>query len=242
MNAVILDVSGVLRDNQQAIWDSCQRALEQEGITLSATAEQAYRLRGLAQYNLVENAIEALYALDQEKIPVDAAVDSPDDIADAVKKHPLSKKIEIALDAKADFRRTDANHLASIQPLPRSKTALENFAKKYQLGAFSNGGTKFNRAWLAFHGLDRFFKAILAEQDVPRKKPHPDGILTCAKLLDTRPQESYYVGDAQSDMLAAKNAEAVPIGVLSGAATKKQLEAAGAFQVYADACEASEAL
>ncbi|MBI4360275.1 HAD family hydrolase [Candidatus Micrarchaeota archaeon] len=242
MKAVILDVSGVLRDNRQAIWDSCRRALSAKGIAVTASADHAYRLRGLTEYNLVENAIEAICALQDENVDVQDAIENPEKIADAVKKHPLPDKHGIAQDAKADFRRTDADHLASIHPLPKSRQALENFTKKYKVGAFSNGGTAFNRAWLSFHGLDGFFGAILAEQDVPRKKPHPDGIWACAKQLDVNPTDAYYVGDAQSDMIAAQNAQAVPIGVLSGAATKKQLERAGAFHVYADACEASEAL
>lgn len=245
--AVLLDVSGVLRDNKQAIWNSYLRVLKPagfdlEGSALKADAHLAYRLRGISKYNLVENCIEALWALQQEGVTLADALSRPELIDVAVQKSPFSEKMVWALKVKADFRRTDEAYLASVPPLARSLEALEFLSEKFDLGVVSNSGSIFNKAWLDTHGFSRFFKVFVAEQEVRRKKPFPDGIELACGQLGVSCSRCYYVGDAQSDMLAANNAGSVPVGVLSGTATRKQLEEAGAHRVFEDLWEASQAL
>jgi len=247
MQAVLLDVSGVLRDNRQAMWNSYVRVLEPAGFALhsgalQADASSAYRLRGFSKYNLVENGIEALWALQQDGIPLHEALAHPDKIAAAVSAHPFPEKKEWALKVKADFRRTDEAYLASVPPVPHAHAALHRLSAKYKLAVVSNSGSVFNRAWLDAHGFSRFFRTFVAEQDVERKKPFPDGILLACRRLFVRPERCYYVGDAQSDVVAAQNAGAVPIGVLSGTASKDQLMHAGALETFEDLWAFAEAL
>lgn len=246
MKAVLLDVSGVLRDNRQAMWNSYARILKPAGFaldgTLQADAWGAYRLRGLTKYNLVENCIEALWALQQEGVALSDALRRPGLIDAAVSHHPFAAKKEWALKVKADFRRTDAAYLDSVPPVLHAKAALHRLSAKYRLAVVSNSGSLFNKAWLDAHGFSRFFRVFVAEQDVSRKKPFPDGILLASLRLFVRPQQCYYVGDAQSDMFAAMAAQAVPVGVLSGTGTREQLEQAGADFVFDDLWEASQRL
>ncbi len=247
MRAVLLDISGVLRDNRQAMWNSYLRVLKPAGFaldggTLQADAWTAYRLRGLSKYNLVENCIEALWALQQDGVSLGEALRKPVLIDVAVSRHTFLEKKEWAQKVKADFRRTDAAYLDSVPPIAHARAALHRLSAKYALGVVSNSGSVFNKSWLDAHGVSRFFRTFVAEQDVQRKKPHPDGILLACNRLFVRPQQCYYVGDAQSDMLAALAANAVPIGVLSGTASQGQLEQAGAEMVFTDLWEASSRL
>jgi len=245
MKAVLLDVSGVMRDNKAAMWDSYRRVLEPAGFDLAvlgADAESAYRLRGFQKYNLVENCIEALWALQQEGVILSEALGEPEKIDAAVSRHPFVEKAVWAQKVKADFRRTDSEYLASVPPIAHARAALTRLSARYALAVVSNSGTAFNKAWLDLHGFSRFFRAFVAEQDVPRKKPFPDGILLACRRLFVKPQQCYYVGDAQSDVAAALAAKAVPVGVLSGTATREQLEPAGAWRVFDDLWAATKVL
>lgn len=239
MKAVLLDVSGVLRDNLSAIYKSYTRVLEPAGWRIIASPKDAYRLRALARYNLLENTLEALHALSEEGLPLDEALLSPGRIDRAVGKHPLTGKEDWAKKVKSDFRRTDSAYLQSIPPLQGSREGLVRLSARYRLAAVSNSGSDFNKVWLGHHGFSRFFSVFIGEQEVARKKPHPDGLLLAAEKLFVPVDTCFYVGDAQSDMLAAKNAGAVPVGVLTGTADRNLLEKAGAALVFDNLFEAS---
>jgi phosphoglycolate phosphatase-like HAD superfamily hydrolase len=70
---------------------------------------------------------------------------------------------------------------------------------------------------------------------VQRAKPEPDLFLACAEQLEVSPDECYVVGDAVWDLLAARRAHMLSIGLLSGGYGEDELIRAGAFRVYRDA-------
>jgi HAD superfamily hydrolase (TIGR01509 family) len=76
---------------------------------------------------------------------------------------------------------------------------------------------------------------VVARGDVTRAKPEPDLFLECARRLGAAPDDCYVVGDAVWDLLAARRAKMLSIGVLSGGYGEDELARAGAFQVYRDA-------
>ena len=242
MKSVLLDVSGVLRDNLQAIFESYRRVLGPAGWTLDVTPMQAYRLRGFARYNLLENFLEALFALSQEQVPLKTALKWPQRVGLCVQKHPLLDKTEWADKVKKDFRRMDSPYLQSVPVLPGSREALFRLAAKFKIAAVSNSGSSFNKAWLKAHGLDRFFSIFVGEQEVRRKKPHPDGILLACRHLYVIPEQTYFVGDSESDIMAAREARSRPLGVLTGTATREQLEGAGAENVFQNLLELSKTI
>jgi phosphoglycolate phosphatase-like HAD superfamily hydrolase len=69
---------------------------------------------------------------------------------------------------------------------------------------------------------------------VAHAKPDPDLFLAAAALLGVAPQHAFVVGDSVWDLLAARRAGALGIGVLSGGYGREELERAGAYRVYAD--------
>lgn len=55
-------------------------------------------------------------------------------------------------------------------------------------------------------GLDRFVETAVLVEDTTRHKPHPDPILKCLERMDLPPGEVLYVGDAPTDLQAARAA------------------------------------
>jgi HAD superfamily hydrolase (TIGR01509 family) len=78
---------------------------------------------------------------------------------------------------------------------------------------------------------------VVARGDVARAKPEPDLFLACAERLGVSPDRCYVIGDAVWDLLAARRARMLSVGLLSGGYGEDELQAAGAFRVYRDADE-----
>jgi phosphoglycolate phosphatase-like HAD superfamily hydrolase len=72
---------------------------------------------------------------------------------------------------------------------------------------------------------------------VRHAKPDPDLFLAAAALLGVDPRHTMVVGDSVWDLLAARRAGALGIGLQSGGYGREELERAGAYRVYADPAE-----
>jgi len=83
---------------------------------------------------------------------------------------------------------------------------------------------------------------VVDRGDVLRAKPEPDLFLECARRLGVGVEEVYVVGDAVWDLLAARRARMLSVGLLSGGYGEEELERAGAFRVYRDAEELRRSL
>jgi HAD superfamily hydrolase (TIGR01549 family) len=73
---------------------------------------------------------------------------------------------------------------------------------------------------------------VIQRSDVSRAKPEPDLFLACQRKLGIPQNNCYVVGDAVWDMLAARRANILSIGLLSGGVSEGELSSAGAFRVY----------
>jgi len=78
---------------------------------------------------------------------------------------------------------------------------------------------------------------VVERGDVLRAKPEPDLFLACAERMGVPPAECYVVGDAVWDLLAARRAGMLSVGLQSGGYGEAELTASGAFRVYRDAEE-----
>ena len=83
---------------------------------------------------------------------------------------------------------------------------------------------------------------VIERGNVARAKPEPDLFLACQEALGVEAAECYVVGDAVWDLLAARRAQMLSIGLLSGGYGADELLDAGAFRVYADAAELHRSL
>jgi HAD superfamily hydrolase (TIGR01509 family) len=83
---------------------------------------------------------------------------------------------------------------------------------------------------------------VIERRDVARAKPEPDLFLACQAKLGVPAAECYVVGDAVWDLLAARRANMLSVGLLSGGYGEEELLASGAFRVYRDTAELHRSL
>lgn len=75
---------------------------------------------------------------------------------------------------------------------------------------------------------------VITRDDVEHAKPNPDLWLAAAARLGVPAAQSIAVGDSVWDLLAARRAGALGVGLLSGGYGQEELERAGAYRVYED--------
>jgi HAD superfamily hydrolase (TIGR01509 family) len=75
---------------------------------------------------------------------------------------------------------------------------------------------------------------IVTRDQVPYAKPDPDLFLAAAARLGAPIENAIVVGDSVWDLLAARRARALGVGLLSGGYGQDELERAGAYRVYED--------
>src|SRR5438128_664522 len=75
---------------------------------------------------------------------------------------------------------------------------------------------------------------IVTRDQVGHAKPDPDLFLAAAERLRMPIGDSVVVGDSVWDLLAARRARALGVGLLSGGYGQDELERAGAYRVYQD--------
>jgi HAD superfamily hydrolase (TIGR01509 family) len=75
---------------------------------------------------------------------------------------------------------------------------------------------------------------VVTRDQVAHAKPDPDLFLAAADRLGADVADAVVVGDSVWDLLAARRARALGVGLLSGGYGREELERAGAYRVYND--------
>jgi HAD superfamily hydrolase (TIGR01549 family) len=83
---------------------------------------------------------------------------------------------------------------------------------------------------------------VIERGDVARAKPEPDLFLACQTRLSVAVEDCYVVGDAVWDLLAARRARMLSVGLLTGGYGEDELSRAGAYRVYRDAADLNASL
>jgi len=121
-----------------------------------------------------------------------------------------------------------------IRPLPGATRLLEHLTAGGVPWAIatSGRGESANPA-VATLGLKGEIPLVTRDR-VRHAKPDPDLFLAAADLLGVSIEHSVVVGDSVWDLLAARRARALSVGLLSGGYGQDELERAGAYRVYED--------
>jgi HAD superfamily hydrolase (TIGR01509 family) len=121
-----------------------------------------------------------------------------------------------------------------VRPLPGARELLAYLTESGVPWAIATSGRiESARPTLDTLGVDS--KATIVTRDqVEHAKPDPDLFLTAAERLGVPISDSVVVGDSVWDLLAARRARALGVGLLSGGYGQDELERAGAYRVYQD--------
>lgn len=99
---------------------------------------------------------------------------------------------------------------------PGMREVLGEIGKHAKLAVLTNKPGEMSRAIVRELGLDRCFIEVIGGDDLPTRKPDPEGLLKLAGLAQVRPDETALVGDSAVDVLTARNAGGLAIGVSWG--------------------------
>jgi HAD superfamily hydrolase (TIGR01549 family) len=125
-------------------------------------------------------------------------------------------------------------HFDSVRPLPGATELLATLSENGVPWAIATSGAgRYAQLALELLGLGEQTPLITRDQ-VRYAKPDPDLFLTAAERIGVDIRESIVVGDSVWDLLAARRARSLGIGVLSGGYGREELFYAGAFRVYED--------
>jgi HAD superfamily hydrolase (TIGR01509 family) len=144
--------------------------------------------------------------------------------------------------AKADIANAQRWHaeaygrmINQVRPLPGACELLAHLSEKKVPWAIATSG-RMESAGLALKvlGVDPRKATVITRDQVRYAKPDPDLFLAAAGRLGVQITASVVVGDSVWDLLAARRAHALGVGLLSGGYGQDELESAGAYRVYQD--------
>jgi HAD superfamily hydrolase (TIGR01549 family) len=122
-----------------------------------------------------------------------------------------------------------------IRPLPGAQALLATLTETGIRWAIATSGRfETARPVLDTLGIDLDRVPVVTRDQVRFAKPDPDLFLAAADRLGVDATTVSVVGDAVWDMLAARRARSLGIGLLSGGYGMEELERAGAYRVYED--------
>lgn len=124
--------------------------------------------------------------------------------------------------------------LGSIGPLPGARELLTTLTENSVPWAIATSGrAETAHSALGMLGLPEDTPMITRDL-VSHAKPDPDLFLAAASLLGVDAAGCMVVGDSVWDLLAARRAGALGLGLMSGGYGREELERAGAYRVYSD--------
>jgi phosphoglycolate phosphatase len=203
MRLIVFDCDGTLVDSQAGIVACVQAAFVAESLTPPATGA-VRRVVGLS-------LLEAMLELMVEPEPAVAAR-----LVDGYKAASRERR------GRPEFH----------EPLfPGARELLDALLEReLLLGVATGKAMRGLRFVLERHGLERHF-ATLQTADLHPSKPHPAMLRAAMAETGAAPGETMLVGDTTFDVLMARAAGAMPVGVSWGNHPAWELAAAGAEHV-----------
>jgi len=99
---------------------------------------------------------------------------------------------------------------------PGMRDALDAVGSRAKMAVLTNKPGEFSRAIVSALGLEGRFLGVVGGDDLKTRKPDPEGLLTLCAKAGAPPSGAALVGDSAVDILTAKNAGALSVGVLWG--------------------------
>ncbi len=122
-----------------------------------------------------------------------------------------------------------------VRPLPGATELLAYLTAAKLPWAIATSGRMISAQHnLRALGIDPETATVVTRDDVAHAKPDPDLFIAAADRLGSDIHSAVIVGDSIWDMLAARRAHGLGVGLLSGGYGQDELERGGAIRVYED--------
>lgn len=190
-----------------------EKAFEKHGIKLKYKIEPKYHLRSRPEYHSGKNFVRKLFELN---------------------KTPYKEELaENVLQAYKEMRRNPA-YLANMQKLvPGVEVLLRRARKKgIKLAIVSNANPVQANYLLEKYSLKKYFDIIVDDSCGLPEKPSPAKLQFVIEKFGVLPKDVIMIEDSVAGIGAALTAGIVPIGVLTGVASKSNLKKAKARHVF----------
>jgi HAD superfamily hydrolase (TIGR01509 family) len=211
--AFLFDLDGTLVDSVYQHVLAWREALEREGISLSVW--RIHRRIGMSG-GLLVNAL-----LRETGLPVT--------------REQTTRLRQYHAEAYAKL-------VTQVRPLPGARELLDQLTRSGVPWAIATSGwIESARPALELLGVGSAIPIVTRDQ-VRHAKPDPDLFLAAATKLGAPIENSVVVGDSVWDLLAARRARALGVGLLSGGYGEDELNRAGAYRVYQDPADLLEHL
>lgn len=207
--ALVLDLDGTLVDSVYQHVRAWQETFEDAGVTVPAWL--LHRRIGMAGPMLVE-------AVNRE---LDAAL-------------PEYMREQLP-DVHAELYGRRAGELRLLPGARELLAALDEAGVRWALA--TSGGDDATAHALELLGVDGEGTTIVTSDDVEAGKPDPGMFVRAAGEIGAGAEESILVGDSIWDVLAARRAGGLCVGLLTGGYARAELTEAGAYRVYRDPAE-----
>ncbi|CAM3908883.1 HAD family hydrolase [Alkalicoccus chagannorensis] len=89
---------------------------------------------------------------------------------------------------------------------------LEEIKKQLPLAVVTGKSSRGLAISLKKLGMEQLFDVVISGDDVHEPKPDPEGVKAAASRIGIRPEEAFFAGDSDVDILAGSSAGAVTIG------------------------------
>ena len=134
----------------------------------------------------------------------------------------------------ANYYRDQYNSdVKNIKPFPYLKEIFDWIKKKkIKIGIVTTKTSLQSRITLEYYKLP--YDVIIGNDNVKKRKPHPEPVLKACRILKVNPEECIFFGDHPFDMQAAKAADCTAVGVLTGWGNETNLKKAGADIIIKD--------
>ena len=209
--AVLFDLDGTLADTVPLIAQHISDALNAHGI--ACTPRDVYPLIG--------------------RPIVDAMNELHEFASDGARMEAVIVEYRAALHEAVNAAGTDL-------VLPGVRAMLRELREAgFAVGVVTAKGGPQAEHLLTITELRDLVDVLVSTDDVDRGKPAPDSALLGLERLGAAAAETWYVGDAMSDMEMALAAGMRAMGITTGAATREELADAGAEVVVDTAAEVS---
>ena len=93
----------------------------------------------------------------------------------------------------------------------------------YRLGVVTSGSESRVTGEIALSTLNGLLDVVICNEHIVNKKPHPEGLELALNRLQSRREETAYVGDAPEDIEMGRRGRVMTIGVKSNYPSSKRL-------------------